>query len=134
MQYTLGNTPGSYYGYTYSGPNVDPSRSLAEVQAQVAYQAEFDGSSQANVPAASGLLDQLLMAHEKLFAQVVSINKELSIFRGQVLGSYDPPEGTEKQATDKPRSSIERLTNTIHLLARALATASRQAADIRRLG
>ena len=132
MQYTLGNTPGSYYGYTYSGLNVDPSRSF--VQAQAAYQAEFDGSSQANVPAASGLLDQLLMAHEKLFAQVVSINKELSIFRGQVLGSYDPPEGTEKQATDKPRSSIERLTNTIHLLARALATASRQAADIRRLG
>ena len=134
MQYTLGNTPGSYYGYTYSGLNVDPSRSFAEVQAQAPYQAEFDGSSQANVPAASGLLDQLLMAHEKLFAQVVSINKELSIFRGQVLGSYDPPEGTEKQATDKPRSSIERLTNTINLLARALATASRQAADIRRLG
>ena len=89
---------------------------------------------QTQAPQPSGLLDTIAAQLDQLISQVGTVNQELSVFRAQVLGSFDPPEAGRPNAKQERPSAIERIAGLVDTLGSAINEVSRQAVDIRRLG
>ena len=85
-------------------------------------------------PQPGGLLDTIAAQLDQLISQVGTVNQELSVFRAQVLGSFDPSEVGQPNAKQEPPSAIERIAGLVDTLGSAINKVSRQAVDIRRLG
>jgi len=100
--------------------------------ASVAAQTAQTCAPGAPVPA---LLHVVLNEMQRLIEKAHAVNAELSSFRQNVMGIYDPPTGCgSKQCRDAPPSIMETLSDLVSDLGDALEGALRQSADIRRLG